>query len=881
MLRKLFYISFLAIIIASQTFAQTSWVPFLQQTKTKPTTNLTSSNNNSVSFTVQINGMETSTRKISEVQYQSLSIPDCEIMSKEGLPQVPFITKLIAVPDCDNVSISVSNSNLFSFSDYDIIPAPRYEHKKLPDGSDQLVQVFEEDKTVYSTNTDFPGKFGEIIETGYVRDQKVIRVAIYPIQFNPTDKKIKAYTNFSIILTFSNSKSPVNKELGIFRNIMHHAALNYELSGISASTKDVNKAMGKNLAKITSGSVTRVTNLSTLVGTNAIPVDYLIITHSSLYNSSYLTTLANHRRDYNGYDVVIVKADNNIYNYKPNRPHYQSIRDFIKDVYDDGIANHIGDGHLGYICLVGDARKDDNSTEMLPAEYYYPGDGAAGDYYYACTGGDSDDLQDVMYGRISVGNTSELNNVVNKIISYEFNSNGSWCDDYTFVSFSPDLWASWSDYPPMTNMTSLVPSTCQKSYLYRAFDYSPASHVTNVNSIFARRFTDALYTNPSSLCYSQELNDSLYDHPIQGLNNRIHTFIYEGHGGWNTLGANEGCGRTIFYENGGNCSDPGNVHSLNNKLNNDLYSFMIFNSCESGYLDHNSGDCVAEVTVNLANKGAIGILASTRESYASAFGYVDKYVLEAQYNSSSQIMGEAVMESKLMLSTILLRRQYNLYGDPAVNLWPLNHTPTLSVSISGPSTIRHPAKLTPPNTYTWNASASGGSSPYSYTWYWDGNYVGSGSSYSVTLYFAGYSPPIERTLRVDVTDHSTPFLFGSKSKTVTEIINPGPLPESNLDTTKLILPEEFDIQQNYPNPFNPTTTISYQLPKPGYVKLEIYDMLGRKIETLVNGSKEAGFYNASFNATKLASGIYIYRLYIKPSDGGKEFISTNKMILMK
>ena len=261
MLRKLFYILCLTAIIVLRTFAQTSWVSFLQQTKTKPTINLTSSNNNIVSFTVQINGMETSAKTISEVQYQSLSIPDCEIMSKEGSPQLPFITKLIAVPDCDNVSISVSNSNMLSFSDYEIIPAPRYEHKKLPDGRDQLVQVFEEDKSVYSNNADFPGKFGEIIETGYVRDQKVVRVAIYPIQFNPADKKIKAYTNFNIVLTFSNPKSSVNKELGIFRNIMYHASLNYELSGISASTKDVNKAMGKKLAKVASGSVTRVTNL--------------------------------------------------------------------------------------------------------------------------------------------------------------------------------------------------------------------------------------------------------------------------------------------------------------------------------------------------------------------------------------------------------------------------------------------------------------------------------------------------------------------------------------------------------------------------------------------------------------------------------------------
>lgn len=708
MLRNIFYIFCFMIITTLQSFPQSTWVPFLQQAKTKPTTNLTLSNSNIVSFTVQINGMETSGRKIGEVSYQGLSIPDCEVMTKEGLPQVPVITKLIAIPDCGEVSISVSPSNEFHFSNYNILPAPRYEKKKLPDGSENFVPVYEENKSIYTGNTEFPGKYGEITEIGYVRDQKVARVVIYPVQFNPAKKEIKTCTNFSISLSFASPTSAVNKELGIFRNMVHHAALNYELSGISASTKDVNKATGKNLAKVTSGSVTRVTDLSTLVGANAIPVDYLIVTHSSLFNSGYLTTLANWRRDLNGYDVVICFVDengtNDIYHFEDTPGHikypststtrYVSIRDFIADVYNDGTANNTGDGHLGYICLVGDALQDDNSTEMLPAEYYYPGYGAAGDYYYACTGGDSDDLQDVMYGRISVGNETELSAVVNKIISYETNSNGSWNEDHTFVSFSPDLWDYGTDYPAMTNMTSLVPSTCQKSYLYRAFDYSSASSVTSVNSIFARRFTYALYTDPTSLCYSQELNDSLYDHQLQGINNGIHTFIYEGHGGWNALGANEGSGRYIFR-----------ASEIGTRLSNDLYSFMIFNCCDAGHLDHNSGDCVAEVAANLANKGAIGVLASTRDSYTSAFGSVDKYVLEAQYNSLSHVMGEAIMESKLLLSSIF-RRQYNLYGDPALNLWPTGYTVAEDMTISGENTISENLTVSSGITLTISAGAT-------------------------------------------------------------------------------------------------------------------------------------------------------------------------------
>jgi len=685
MVRYFYLMLCLSTLIVVQTFAQPKWVPFLQQTKTKPTTNLSASNSSAVSFTVQINGMEASDIKAGTSAYQSLSIPDGEVMTKPGSPQVPVISKLIAIPDCDNVAVSVSPSNQFQSANYNVLPVPRYDKKQLPDGSSDLVPVYEEDKFVYSGGSDFPGKFGEITEVGYVRDQKVARVTIYPVQFNPASKRITAYTNFNVTLSFVNPKSSVNKELGIFRNMMHGVALNYELSGISASTKINGSVQSSSLSKASAlntvqGSVTRVTDLSTLVGTNAIPVDYLIITHSSLFNSNNLTTLANWRRDHNGYDVAIVKVDNDVYtkyDSVTHPPNYERIRNFLTDVYLNGKANHTGDGHLAYICLVGDALQDDNYTTMLPAEYAYTGLEAAGDYYYSClthSGSTYDDIQDVMYGRMPAGNETELSIEVNKIISYETNSNGSWCNDYTFVSFSPDLY-TYAD-PAIAQMTETIPPSYSKSYLLRAFDYDDPSSVNEVSSFFERRFSYALYSDPNSYCYSSELNDSLYNHSVQGINNRIHTFVYEGHGGWNALGANEGSGRLIFR-----------ASEIGTRLYNDLFSFMIFDCCDAGHLDHNSGDCVAEVAVNLEDKGSIGVLASSRDSYTSAFGYVDGYIIEAQYDSLSHIMGESVMESKLRLSNVLFRRQYNLYGDPAVNLFPTGYTISENLTLSGTNVI--------------------------------------------------------------------------------------------------------------------------------------------------------------------------------------------------
>ena len=85
----------------------------------------------------------------------------------------------------------------------------------------------------------------------------------------------------------------------------------------------------------------------------------------------------------------------------------------------------------------------------------------------------------------------------------------------------------------------------------------------------------------------------------------------------------------------------------------------------------------------------------------------------------------------------------------------------------------------------------------------------------------------------------------------------------------------FNLDQNYPNPFNPATTISYTIPKSGYVSLKIYDILGNEVATLVNGYQEANSYRVRFNANRIASGIYFYKLKTG------EFVQTKKMILMK
>jgi len=87
---------------------------------------------------------------------------------------------------------------------------------------------------------------------------------------------------------------------------------------------------------------------------------------------------------------------------------------------------------------------------------------------------------------------------------------------------------------------------------------------------------------------------------------------------------------------------------------------------------------------------------------------------------------------------------------------------------------------------------------------------------------------------------------------------------------------EFSLSQNYPNPFNPTTTIKYQLPEVCQVELILYNVLGQKVQTLVNKRQIPGSYTLTFDASILTSGLYYYQL--KTNSG---YTVVRKMMLIK
>ncbi len=124
-------------------------------------------------------------------------------------------------------------------------------------------------------------------------------------------------------------------------------------------------------------------------------------------------------------------------------------------------------------------------------------------------------------------------------------------------------------------------------------------------------------------------------------------------------------------------------------------------------------------------------------------------------------------------------------------------------------------------------------------------------------------------------DSLTGWTVGGQGRILKTTNGGGPIGTIGIKPIRTEIPAEYSLYQNYPNPFNPETKIKFDVPKYSNVKIVIFDILGREIQTIVNESLQAGTYETEWNASAYPSGVYLYR--IRAGD----FVSTQKMALVK
>ena len=146
-------------------------------------------------------------------------------------------------------------------------------------------------------------------------------------------------------------------------------------------------------------------------------------------------------------------------------------------------------------------------------------------------------------------------------------------------------------------------------------------------------------------------------------------------------------------------------------------------------------------------------------------------------------------------------------------------------------------------------------------------------SNKTTPLFRGYPGELTHTLLYDdLTMGSSAGFYEVKNKGTGSVVG--------IEENKPQLPERIQLKQNYPNPFNPSTTISFYLPQRSKVVLEIYNILGQRLKTLVAKSMNSGWHDVRFRAQELSSGIYFYRLQVQFKNGRSQVLS-KKLVLLK
>ncbi|MCX6666437.1 MAG: C25 family cysteine peptidase, partial [Euryarchaeota archaeon] len=336
--------------------------------------------------------------------YQKISISDSSFLIDDaGGPQLSYLDRRVHIPDnAKDISVQVQTDDSPTIYP-NILPYPCPKSVvKTTDNGEYIDEEFFVDETKYNQPDRTPGKQVEIVEDGYLRSVRNIKLLFYPVTYDPALKTIEVVHSLTVTVRWTEDKDIQNKRdtTNGFEQLMRQSILNYE-PPVNTPQKTQSSERGGSVAYIT-GSQLRDT---TTVG------DYLVITHQDFFSSPVLADFVNYRATYGNLHVVVVQT-NDIYAQFPNASGDDySIKDFVQYTYENWQTAP------QYLLIVGNiTRVPSHQTS------YYLSSSCSGvmddEKWYVCVAGD-DDWADMAMGRFSVENEAELQSNYNKIVYYE------------------------------------------------------------------------------------------------------------------------------------------------------------------------------------------------------------------------------------------------------------------------------------------------------------------------------------------------------------------------------------------------------------------------------------------------------------------------------
>lgn len=351
-------------------------------------------------------------------RYYKTSIPDSYFHTEEeGLPQMPYIRKLVSIPDqaCDIELKAFYKTKEISHSDFLLYPSPKKIVKENPQGFQYIEDEFYIDEDAYQEDIFMPEEIARLNQDSYFRSVRMLEIYVYPIQYNPKQNILKFYPSLELNISYKIDHTIELKRDSTehFKGLIKNLVINPEEE--SPEGKSINVASAQ-----TMGSVTYL-NDSTLLDINN-NIDYLIITHLDFYDSAQLADFAQYRANeeaiYTGADFNIgIARVSDIYNHPDfsNIPESEyKIKAFVQYAYDNWRKPP------SYLLLMGDVM-------WVPTYYHYQG--YANDDWFGYVSG-KDLWADMAVGRLSVQNTAQIGYIKDKIYQYEYEKEPILAGDY-------------------------------------------------------------------------------------------------------------------------------------------------------------------------------------------------------------------------------------------------------------------------------------------------------------------------------------------------------------------------------------------------------------------------------------------------------------------
>ncbi len=757
----------LAMVLAAASFAfqgSFDWQSMGGQPGAEVTVNLVESDASHMILSVTVPGFWLGQTVAGGTTWDSIELPGIHSQTEIGLPEVPNIGQMFALPFGSKAMVTVENVEYTTYSGINLVPVqtPEIDMPHTP-------YAFRQNDVAYNTNSFFPSEWAEVVSPGTWGGINTDKLLANPFKYNPVTEELLVAKSITIRIDFTGTVDAIAySSTETIRNSASRMLINYNMVDAAASAP-------------TDAEAAEYIFVTTTANLNA--VSPLIEFYQGIGYETAVEVLAS------GSSASVIKAA-------------------MADHYDTAITR--------FALIAGD-------YAALPSYNY--GD-FVGDYWFACLVG-TDLNPEIAVGRLT-GNATQIETQVTKII-----------DGYYQYNFSDG------------NTTGIIPST---SVLAAHAEQYPEKYTACCNEIAAESYA----TNMSFWkIYPPEggTNGMVSD----WFNNGVGSVGYRGHGSssawvWSAPGA----------------WSKTNISALTNTFLPPVWGI----ACDCGKYQESS-ECLAE-SYAWDNNGASGNLAANDPSYTVPNHDYMKQIYLGLYDNANYNVGETLNEAAVWIIAnhggvsgigATNAKMYIWFGDPAMEIFTNDVTNPTNLNISCNPGMVNPGSQTVTMTVTSGGSPVSGATVA----------LSDGIDGLETITFfetATTNSSGQASFSVNVPTGSTSLYTGAR------LHNYGPVayqiavyPTAIDDSSEGI--ETFTLGLAVAeNPIQGTAALSFSTPVTGHASVQVFDLSGRTVSTLVNEDVSAGNHTINWTPENISSGVYFVRL-TTPSGT----VSTQAMVL--